>query len=376
MQNLKLNHFYSYVNTASAIIQSYDGSIPFAHFIKDYFSRNKKFGSRDRKYITQFCYSYFRLGRSYPQCSVHQKILKGLECTGFKLDPTHVAVLKGAALPQDKPQKIFNYDAPLSEHIDQAAFEQSHLVQPDLFLRIRPGNENAVINKLQLSAVNFTVEGNSVRLPNSFKAESVIAIDREAVIQDLNSQNVGTLLKLYKEQAAKDAKIKVWDCCAASGGKSILAKDILSDIELTVSDLRPSIISNLRRRFEEAGIKRYKSFVTDATKARPDHLFDLIIADVPCSGSGTWARTPEQLLFFSEDKIGDYAALQRAILSNVIKYLKPGGYLLYITCSVFRQENEDQVHYLQEQGVQAIQQQVFKGYEIKADTMFGALLRK
>src|SRR5690606_28673070 len=178
------------------------------------------------------------------------------------------------------------------------------------------------------------------------------------------------------EQAAKDAKIKVWDCCAASGGKSILAKDILSDIELTVSDLRPSIISNLRRRFEEAGIKRYKSFVTDATKARPDHLFDLIIADVPCSGSGTWARTPEQLLFYSEDKIGDYAALQRAILSNVIKYLKPGGYLLYITCSVFRQENEDQVHYLQEQGVQAIQQQVFKGYEIKADTMFGALLRK
>ncbi|MCH5721051.1 hypothetical protein [Niabella hibiscisoli] len=96
-------------------------------------------------------------------------------------------------------------------------------------------------------------------------------------------------------------------------------------MELTVSDIRSSIIFNLKKRFQEARINNYRAFVADATHANPGKQFDLIIADVPCSGSGTWARTPEQLLYFEPTSIASFVKLQLAITTNAIQYLKPGG---------------------------------------------------
>ena len=174
--------------------------------------------------------------------------------------------------------------------------------------------------------------------------------------------------------------IDVWDACAASGGKSIMAKDRLGKIRLTVSDVRESILHNLKKRFSEAGIGNFQTLVADLATAdplSPGDLFDLVIADVPCSGSGTWGRTPEQLYFFREGKIMDYSQLQQRILYTVLPHVKPGGYLLYITCSVFRQENEEQVAFItKDQRFTLLRQECLKGYDKKADTMFAALLRK
>ena len=99
--------------------------------------------------------------------------------------------------------------------------------------------------------------------------------------------------------------------------------------------------------------------------------------DAPCSGSGTWGRTPEQLYFFNEAQIISYAKLQANILQNVIPALKKGGHLLYITCSVFQAENEAIVKLIQEeQGLTLIKAELLKGYEEKGDTMFAALFCK
>jgi 16S rRNA (cytosine967-C5)-methyltransferase len=105
--------------------------------------------------------------------------------------------------------------------------------------------------------------------------------------------------------------------------------------------------------------------------------FDLIICDAPCTGSGTWSRTPEQLYYFREKKIDEYSSLQKKIVSNVIPHLANGGYLCYITCSVFKKENEIVVDFIQEKfNLEIIRIEVLKGYDKKADTMFAALLRK
>lgn len=105
--------------------------------------------------------------------------------------------------------------------------------------------------------------------------------------------------------------------------------------------------------------------------------FDFIIADVPCSGSGTWGRTPEQLSFFQASSIETYAALQKKIVSNVIPSIRQNGFLLYITCSVFQKENENNVRWMQQEfNLQLVKQEVIKGYAAKADTMFAALLKK
>ena len=132
----------------------------------------------------------------------------------------------------------------------------------------------------------------------------------------------------------------------------------------------------LKKRFKEAGIHRYHSFIADMASETfsPKQQYDLVICDAPCSGSGTWSRTPEQLLFFTEEKLNHYSQLQKKITTNAIKAIKQNGYFLYITCSVFRQENEEITQYILEAGkLKLIKAEILKGYDKKAVTMFAAL---
>ena len=109
----------------------------------------------------------------------------------------------------------------------------------------------------------------------------------------------------------------------------------------------------------------------------PNAPFDVIIDDVPCTGSGTWGRNPEQLFYFDEARIGEYALLQRSIISNAVPHLKQGGALVYITCSVFKQENEENVAFIeQELGLKHVRSGSIPGYELKADSMFAAVFKK
>jgi len=405
----RINRFYSYLNTAIQILKEYEGTVPFAYYSKDFFSKHKKFGSKDRKQISRLCYSYFRLGKSCLDVSIENRILLGLQFANQSQSEVHsfslpkssfeiispsindslnnevekewLEIIKKADFSSfDKPANVFPWKSELSDTIDATAFEASFFVQPHLFLRIRPGYETVVFQKLKSAGIEFYIEENIISLKNTTKVENLLHLNKEAVIQDFSSQKIATLLQPIKSQfSILKSQINVWDCCAASGGKSILAKDVLNNINLTVSDIRPSIIANLKKRFREAGIGNYSSVVADITKKnnnlKQDH-FDLVIADVPCTGSGTWSRTPEQLFYFEDKKIEEYASLQRKILENISATVKKGGSLLYITCSVFKKENEQQVTFLSQKGFEVLKQEVIPGYAVRADTMFGALLRK
>jgi len=272
---------------------------------------------------------------------------------------------------------IFPWGNEFSEGIDYEKFCAAFFIQPDLFLRLRPGNQERVMAKLRQQEIVFeTINESCIAVANSLKVDTIIELNKEAVIQDYSSQQVGKLLA----QVKKENVFRVWDCCAASGGKSIMAKDILEDIDLTVSDIRESILYNLKQRFAEAGIKQYKSFVADLTASGSQpakQQYDLIIADVPCSGSGTWSRTPEQLYFFDAQKIDEYSLLQKKITSAIIPSLRPGGFLLYITCSVFKKENEFVVEYIKEKyGLAEVKKKSMTGYDKRADTLFASLLQK
>ena len=225
--------------------------------------------------------------------------------------------------------------------------------------------------------INETTPG-CIVLPNGTRTEELVKADEDAVVQDLSSQRVAALLP-----AKPETEFRVWDCCAASGGKSIMASDHYGNINLTVTDIRENILVNLRQRFQRAGITGYKSFVADLgstaflkNRELAAKRFNLIIADLPCSGSGTWGRTPEHLVYFKEEKLSHYTSLQRRIIDNSTGLLEEGGYYLYITCSVYTGENEDAVGYMKSRGLKPLSVQYFKGYEEKADTMFAALMMK
>ena len=382
-----------YIETSTKIIKSYQGDIPLNIFLKKFFSADKKYGSRDRKQIASLCYNYFRLGHAADNTSIEDKFLLGTFLTEHKSSELLESVRPEWNALIQKPleekistlkiqfsiDKIFLYKNELCPGIDVEKFNLSFLIQPKLFLRIRPGKFKKVTGKLAGAGISYNrLTDSCVALPNSSKINSVIDLDKEAVVQDYNSQRVGELLLNVFKNCKEE--FPVWDCCAASGGKSILAYDINPDIELTVSDKRESILKNLHNRFAISGIKKYHSFVADLENPAvilPTHNFDLIICDAPCTGSGTWARTPEQLNFFKKDAIERYATTQKNILQRVVQYLRPGGYILYITCSVFKKENEDIIEYAQKKlSLTLKESQLFTGYEIKADTMFASLLQK
>ncbi|HUP12296.1 MAG TPA: hypothetical protein VM187_08800, partial [Niastella sp.] len=400
--------YFSHLNTAVQLLQQYNGTQPFGSFIKQHFSQHKKYGSKDRKNISHLCYAFFRLGKALPQLPSAERILAGLFLCSNEpndlLQHLKPALNNQAQLPlEDKFQllghpfalnELFPWRNELSNGIDYDPFCTSFLTQPDLFLRIRPGKESTVKGKLQQAGIPFqAVNQSCLALPNASKVDTVIEIDKEAVIQDNSSQRIGELMEEIRETAGTSAFARasankstslraprVWDACAASGGKSILAADIFKQIDLTVSDIRKSILINLEKRFATAGINNYHSFVGDLSSStfKIQHsTFDIIITDVPCSGSGTWSRTPEQLYYFEPQQIEKYSSLQKRIVANAIPYLKQGGFLLYCTCSVFKKENEEVVDFIQQQhSLQLKRSALLTGYTTKADTLFGAIFQK
>lgn len=385
-------YYHSYLNSAKRIIESYKGDVPLAVYLKKYFSANKKYGSKDRKQIASLCYNFYRLGKAIPQLPVEEKIIVAVFlCEHTSNDFLHFhkpewngiiakSIAEKIHVAGFAPEDVFPWAEALSHGIDAELYRYAFFTQPDLFLRIRPGNHERVIKKLQDAGLAFNlVDSDCIALPNSTKLDNLLEMDKEVVIQDHNSQQV--LNSIRQPASGIRYPASVWDCCAASGGKSILAYDILyGEIALTVSDVRESILSNLKKRFETAGIKNYQSFVADLTAPQfliPNSQFQIVICDAPCTGSGTWSRTPEQLYFLKRKTIDVYVAIQQQIVSRVIPQLQTGGIFIYITCSVFRNENEDMANFIQEKfHLQLLQMELLKGYDKKADSMFAAVFKK
>jgi 16S rRNA (cytosine967-C5)-methyltransferase len=103
----------------------------------------------------------------------------------------------------------------------------------------------------------------------------------------------------------------------------------------------------------------------------------MVVCDVPCSGSGTWRRTPENLSEFNTKQIEEYARLQRKIVGNSLPFLKPGGTLVYITCSVFSAENRVNAEIIAaENGLKLKESGVIGGLKLNADYLYRAVLKK
>lgn len=377
--------FDNQLRYAANIISAYQGETPLHIWLKDFFRQHKQMGSRDRKTVSNLVYGFYRLGHSVRGLPVNDRILLGVFLVQvqpsdllqyfrpiWNENATRSLEEKIKLVRQDgvdfEPSDIFPWKSELSEGIDHDAFCLSFLRQPDLFLRIRPGYEQQVLGRMVGLAHEF-IPPCTLRLPNGLKVEELFMPDKEVVVQDYSSQRIAEFIPNGKW---------FWDACAASGGKSILVHDLQPGIDITVSDIRESILRNLQHRFRQAGVHPYRSFVTDLTRSdtevHEDTLpYDLVLADVPCTGSGTWSRTPEELYFFNPRKILTYSAAQKSIIGNIVPRLAPGAHLVYSTCSVFKKENEEMAALIREKfGAQVELEGLLKGYDLKADTMFAA----
>ncbi|WP_417249219.1 RsmB/NOP family class I SAM-dependent RNA methyltransferase [Celeribacter sp.] len=130
---------------------------------------------------------------------------------------------------------------------------------------------------------------------------------------------------------------RVLDYCAGGGGKA-LALAARGGLDVTAYDIDPSRMQDIGPRASRAGVT-----IATARKADLAPAYDLIVADVPCSGSGSWSRAPQAKWQLTPERLDDLTETQAQILRDIAPRLAKGGVLAYITCSLFDRENGAQI---------------------------------
>lgn len=153
-------------------------------------------------------------------------------------------------------------------------------------------------------------------------------------------QDAAAKLSVLCAQLPRNAR--VLDCCAAPGGKSFAAAIAMAGTgQITSCDVHPHKIDLIQSGASRLGLTNITARVQDASVFVPEWegQMDAVIADVPCSGYGIIRKKPD-IRYKDPDTMNDLPKLQLAILRNQARYVKPGGVLLYSTCTLVRKENE------------------------------------
>ena len=256
---------------------------------------------------------------------------------------------------------------PLGErdHLSYCSLRYSHpLWLVEAFSRILPQEELEPLLALHNREAPTTVQVNTCRttasaLTEVLTAEGVIAAPHPWLPDCLILTETGSLEQLssfreglfYVQDPAAHLAVlaagprpgdQVLDACAAPGGKSFACAVEMENRGSVIScDVYPHKRKLIEAGAERLGLSCIQPMVKDATEPTPEFFeaFDLVLADVPCSGLGVIRKKPE-IRYKDRGLMDSLPALQSGILNNVSQYVKPGGALLYATCTLRREENE------------------------------------
>ncbi len=168
---------------------------------------------------------------------------------------------------------------------------------------------------------------------------------RDQTAEDVDANLIDDGSRLIAELAALShpSPERIWDACAAPGGKTAILARRYPAADLLATDISPKRLQAMRRRLQnELPDREIRMLQVDAAQLpTTEGNFDLILCDVPCSGTGTLARNPEIRHRLQPSEFERQAARQREILSASLLRLRPGGRLLYSTCSLEPEENQE-----------------------------------
>jgi 16S rRNA (cytosine967-C5)-methyltransferase len=373
-----LRYYRSRYNSALQLLKGYKYPEPFHIAAKNFFKQSKKFGSKDRKAISEICYTYLRCGLAFKDVPIEE----GLLLSGLFMDFEPASDWNNQCKELSLDYKVddnFFEEGSAVDFVSNAIGKEIDFYKEDFLMqdfehynlgsnvRFRPKNwakDHTDDEPRKLG----TIGSKELTLINQ-------NLDATTQVQDLSSQYMCHNIK------AKDDD-KIWDVCCGAGGKTLnLSSESRSDFYL--SDIRPQIIENAKSRFKSmhydanyavADLSKPQQELKFGAKSIKEGYFDTIIADVPCSGSGTWFRTPEHFTRFDYNSLTRVSDKQKNIVANAAKFLKKGGLFYYITCSVFNEENTAVKDWIEENTELKLDREVsFDGIKQRADGMYMAV---
>ena len=342
------------------ILSKYQYDQPFQYYFTNLCKQNRSWGSKDRKIYKNLCFAYFRMGYALnAETDIQNKINKAVS-------------ISDGSTEFPEADEIFPFKSEVSPLLNFDKWVRGLQFQKPLYLVLRRGSETLVYNFLKQNQIPFEqVTEFSLKLEADSKCNHVLERGW-AWTMDYASQKVADCVEIDEDDV-------IWDACSGAGGKSIyISNKFIKPFHLTCSDKRFTILENLKARFKTLGLKVPQIELCDLLE--PFQLktkYDKVILDVPCSGSGTWGRSPENIIGFGISKIDYFSKLQLKIAGNALKNLKTEGKLIYMTCSVFTSENEKNVDYLvKNHGLKLEYMQYTFAPNNESDTLFIAVLTK
>lgn len=331
------------------------------------FKQNRKLGARDRKFIAECVYEIVRHYRYYTEVMGSNASLDLLAAHLVKTNGDLPNFEEFSEFSVAEIRTHFKKDySPAIKHsfpewMNALGIEEFGEADWNLLMAAlnKPADVHLRTNTLKIGREQLLDILKSEDVPvvkSSTNPEGVTLTERRNVftleafkkgyfeVQDISSQLVAPLVDPQPGQ-------RVVDACAGAGGKSLhLAALMKNKGKIIAMDIFEWKLQELKKRAARDGVDIIETKVIDSSKVikRLEGSFDRVLLDVPCSGMGVLRRNPDTKWKLKMSEIDRLVELQRELIVNYSKLSKPGGRMVYATCSILKRENENQVKWFLE----------------------------
>lgn len=336
LTDFRLHHLIAFLN-------GWQGALDLS--LAEYYRRHKSLGSKDRAEISETVYFLIRWKRlidsriSNPTWEKRVMSLKNFDLEKQIRDETLPKAVRASF-----PDAL--YEA-LEGTFGEKAFEVALSLneKAPTFIRFNPLKTDRNTLMQELKAFD----------PEKAKHSPLgILLNKKGALFGLESFKQGGFEMQDEASQLVALKVKakpgdrVLDYCAGAGGKTLaFAPQMKGTGQIYLHDIRKGILFQAKKRLKRAGIQNAQILhFTEETKLdKLKGFFDWILVDAPCSGSGTYRRNPDMKEKFTKEMLERLVEEQRYIFGKAIELLKPAGKIVYATCSLFKEENQNQVDY-------------------------------
>ncbi len=337
-KNFRENHLFSFLQRFDAESKPLDLSMA------DFFRSKKSLGSHDRRFLGDAAYALVRWKGLLDHMLGKTSSWEDRFFLYQRLDLDH--------LPPEIPAWIRSgaskwlYDEVVYSHGKEKAASLCRALNDPAPLTVRV-NTLKTTREALLSSWKNRFGAKACETPTAIhfpKREPLTSLHefKEGLfeIQDEGSQRVAQLVLANPGD-------QVLDYCSGSGGKSLaFAARLEGKGQIYLHDIREHILHQAKKRMNRAGIQNAQFLPPGHRRLSSlKNKIDWVLADVPCSGSGTYRRNPDMKWKADGEMLDRLVQQQRDIFSLAINYAKPGGKIVYATCSLFSRENQEQVDY-------------------------------